>query len=124
MPEYRKQPAPRSLRVADSIKRIFGQLLDREVQLSQVDMVTVTRVVMSKDLKHAAIHVSMLNPRPDSAAVIRLLRGRNKELRYLLGSQLQAKYVPSLKFYLDDSMTQSARIHAIIEDLHHDERHD
>ena len=123
MPEYSKRPAPRSLRVADQIKRIIGHLLDSEINLPQVDMATVTRVEMSNDLKHAGIYVSLLNPQPDGEAVIRSLRSHSKELRYLLGSQLQAKYVPAIRFFLDESMKQSAQIHAIIEDLHQERPH-
>lgn len=123
MPEYSKRPAPRSLRVADQVKRIIGHLLDNEVKLPQVDMLTVTRVEMSNDLKHAGIYVSLLNPVPDNETVIRSLRGHNKELRYLLGSQLQAKYVPAIKFFLDESIEQSARIHAIIEELEQKSQH-
>lgn len=123
MPEYSKRPAPRSLRVADQIKRIIGHLLDSEVDRTQVDMLTVTRVEMSNDLKHAGIYVSLLNPQPDGESVIRSLRMRNKELRYLLGSRLQAKYVPKIKFFIDESIKQSARIHAIIEKIQQEAHH-
>lgn len=106
--------------MADQIRRILGHLFDTRVDLPAVDLLTVTRVELSSDLKNASVYLSFLNPRPNAEAVIKKIFGRKKELRYRMGSQLQIKYVPQLKFFVDKELEQSARIHAIIEDLHHE----
>ena len=120
MPEYRKAAAPRNLRVADEIKRILGRIFDTKVDLPSVDLVTITRVDLSPDLKNASVYLSLLNPKPDAISIIRKILTRKKELRYLMGTELQIKYVPHLKIFLDEALEQSARIHAIIENLHHE----
>lgn len=78
MPDYRKSAAPRALRVADEIKRIVGQIFDSRIEPKNVDLVTVTQVTMSRDLKNASIYISMLNPSPDAIAVLRKLRRKKK----------------------------------------------
>ena len=106
--------------MADEIRSILGQIFDSKIEPQNVDLLTVTQVTMSRDLKNASIYISMLNPAPDANAVMRDLRGRNKKIRYLLGSMLQTKYVPQIKFFIDESIERSARINTIIEELHSD----
>ena len=120
MPDYRKSAAPRALRVADEIQRILGPIFDSKLGSWNVDLLTVTQVELSRDLKNAAVYVSLLNPSPDAITVLRDLRHRKKEIRYLMGSILQTKYVPQLKFFIDESTERSSRINAIIEELHGD----
>ena len=120
MPDYRKSAAPRALRVADEIKRIVGQIFDSKIEPKNVDLVTVTQVTMSRDLKNASIYISMLNPAPDAKAVLRDLRSRKKKIRYMMGTELQTKYVPQIKLFIDESIERSTRINTIIEELHGD----
>ena len=104
----------------NEIKRILGHIFDTKVDLASVDLVTVTRVELSPDLKNASVYLSLLNPKPNAISIIRKILKRKRMLRYQMGTELQIKYVPHLKIFLDEAIEQSARIHAILEDLHHD----
>ena len=84
-------------------------------------MLTVTDVNITRDLRIARVYLSFLNPSvPKEEVLAELLRHR-KEIRYHLGNELRAKYVPDLRFYLDDSAEHLSRIQTIIENLHRDE---
>jgi len=84
-------------------------------------MLTVTHVELTRDLRIARIYLSLLNPRDTSEEVLRELLRRRKEIRYHLGSELRIKYVPQLRFYVDESLERSARIQSILKNLRSDE---
>lgn len=122
MPDFRPSPIPRSVRLAEEVQRILGNILQSKVQLSAAGMVTVTHVELSKDLRFAKVYLSFLNPDLPKAEIQEDLIRHRKTIRYYLGSELQAKYVPELRFYIDDSFERSARIHAVIEAIHDGEK--
>lgn len=121
MLEHRHSPVPRAVRVADQIQRILGEIFLTKVQISTAGLLTITRVEMSRDLQHAAIYLSLLNPTTDIEGGIGEVIRKRKQLRYHLGAELRTKYVPQLRFYLDKAPERSARINAILEDLHGDQ---
>ncbi|MFC1620288.1 30S ribosome-binding factor RbfA [Candidatus Neomarinimicrobiota bacterium] len=125
MPDFhRASSVPRSVRLADEVQRILGGILQSKVQLPAAGLVTVTNVELSKDLRFAKIYVSFLNPELPKTEIQKKLIRQRKTIRYYLGSELQAKYVPELRFYIDESFERSARIHAVIEAIHDGEKSD
>lgn len=118
MPDQRPAAVPRAVRMADEVQRILGDILTAKVPLPSAELCTITQVEMTRDLGLARIYVSILNPKTDEAEVMRELLRHRKEIRYHLGQTLRAKYVPALRFYLDKSLQRSARIHAILHELH------
>lgn len=118
MPDYRPTPVPRCVRLAEEVQRILGSILHSKVQISAAGMITVTHVELSKDLRFAKVYLSFLDPDlPKSELQKELIRQR-KTIRYHLGTELQTKYVPELRFFIDESFERSARIHAVIEAIH------
>jgi ribosome-binding factor A len=112
------------MRLAEEVQRILGHIFQSKVQLPAADMVTVTHVELSKDLRFAKVYLSFLNPSQPKDELLKELVRNRKTIRYHLGSELEAKYVPDLRFYIDDSFERSARIHAVIEAIHEDEQND
>ena len=120
MPDHRQLPVPRSVRVAEEIQRILGEVFLTKVQVSTAGLLTITHVEMSRDLRHATVYLSFLNPTTDSAIVMRAIIRKRKELRYHLGSKLGIKYVPQLRFFLDETVERTSRIDAILAGIHGD----
>ncbi len=118
MPDSRHSSVPRALRVAEEVQRILGGVLQTKVQLTSAEMVTVTHVELTRDLRIAKVFMSLLNPRATDEQAMQEMQSRRKEIRYHLGAQLRTKYVPDLRFYLDQSVERSNRIDAILEELH------
>src|SRR3954468_236121 len=67
--------------------------------------VTVTNVRVSPDLGIARVYLSIFGA-PDSQAVMAMIDKKNKEIRKMFGAKIrhQARIVPELKFFLDDSL--------------------
>jgi ribosome-binding factor A len=79
--------------------------------------VTVTNVSVSPDLGIAKIYISIFGSK-DPKAVMQQIEKHHKEIRKLFGNQIrhQARIVPELKFFLDDSLNYVEKIEKLLKD--------
>jgi ribosome-binding factor A len=77
--------------------------------------VTVTNVKVSPDLGVASFYLSIFGAK-DSKAVISQIERHTKEIRKILGTRIrhQARIVPELRFFLDDSLDQVEKIERLL----------
>lgn len=118
MPDRSNPPVHRTVRVREEIQRILSEIFLSKVQIPSAGMVTVTRVETSRDLRYAKIYLSFLNSDVEAETIMAEVIRKRKEIRFNLGSMLKIKFVPELRFHVDLSAKHSARINAILEELH------
>ena len=109
-------PTHRLERVGELIRHALSEILARgdvlDDALTRVP-VTVPVVRMSPDLKHATVTVMPLGGR-DAAATIDALNRHKKEIRALVAHRINLKFAPDLRFALDSSFDDQARIDALL----------
>ena len=104
----------------------YARLIQKEIgEIFQKDgflfygkaFVTVTGAKISPDLSVATIYVSNFGVK-DSHTVIEQIESHNKEIRKRLGNSIrhQARIIPNLKFFLDDSLDQVEKIEKLLKD--------
>jgi ribosome-binding factor A len=78
-------------------------------------MITVTQVRVSPDLSVAKIYLSLF-PVKDKDAWLERIREKRNELRHHLGNRIrnQARIVPELIFFVDDSLDYAERIDELL----------
>ncbi len=81
-------------------------------------MITVTRVRMTPDLGIARIYLSFFNVE-DSEEAVEKIRMRGKEIRYKLGKKIknQAKNVPELEFFADNSIQYTEQMEKLFDEI-------
>jgi ribosome-binding factor A len=95
----------------------LAALIQRELKDPRVGFVTVTEVRMSPDLKHARVYVSVFDGEEErKQESIDALQRAEGFLRHSLGKRLRLRYVPALRFVVDDTLDHSARIEELLED--------
>jgi len=107
----------RRLRVEERIKRVLGELLHSGTRDPRVGFVSVMGVEMTADLKQADVYVSIFGDEPAGKKALEGLSSAQGWLQRELGAELGCRYTPILKFHLDRSITQRARISGILEEL-------
>jgi len=110
------EPSQRMLRVAELIRHSMAELLARGDVLDPVletHVVTVPRVRMSPDLKLATIFVMPLGGQ-DATEVIAALERNKKFLRGEVVRKVNLKFAPDIRFRMDDSFENAARIDALL----------
>ena len=110
------EPSQRMLRVAELIRHCMADLLTRGGIVDPVletHLVTVPKVGMSPDLKLATVFVMPLGGR-DAGEVIEALDRHKKFLRGEVARKVNLKFAPEIRFRVDDSFDNSARIDALL----------
>ena len=110
------EPSQRMLRVAELIRHSMAELLARGDVLDPVletHVVTVPRVRISPDLKLATIFVMPLGGQ-DATEVIAALERNKKFLRGEVVRKVNLKFAPDIRFRLDESFENAAKIDALL----------
>ena len=106
--------------IKEEISLIFLYKLADKLGDSSFGFVTVTSVKVSPDLKIAKIYVSVLekDKREHSLERIKSVKGF---IRSELASRIRIKFVPDLKFFLDDSLDYVEKIEGLLKKIHADD---
>ena len=104
-------------RINEEIQRELAEQIRflKDPRVSQVGMVSITRVDTTGDLRYARVYVSVLN-KAQEKDVMKGLKSASGFLRRELARALQLRYTPELKFVADDSIQQGAHILEILRD--------
>ena len=108
----------RTERVASLIKEEIGAILIREYRDRLHGFMTVTDVKMTPDLKIARVYFSIFGSPDVRQKSMDLLEDDKSHFRQIVGSHLRMKFIPSLQFYLDDTMDHVDRINTLIKKIH------
>ena len=76
---------------------------------------SVSDVEISRDLAHAKVFVTALQPE-HSAEAVKALKALSREIRYQLGRLMKLRHVPELHFHYDDSFDRGERIDNLLRD--------
>ncbi len=114
----------RSDRVAGQIQKTLSELLRKDIKDPRLEMVSITGVEVSADLKHARVYFISHGGegRKQEAA-----DGFKTALGYLkreLAPRLGLRYMPELRFFYDNSFDYGSRIDSILRSLKSDDDSD
>lgn len=99
---------PRVRRIADRIKVIVAEMLERRVKDPRLGFVTVTDVRVTGDTQQATIFYTVLGEDGDLEATGAALESAKGLIRSEVGKQLGMRHVPTLDF-VADALPESAR---------------
>jgi ribosome-binding factor A len=105
--------SPRVRKIADRIKVIVAEMLERRVKDPRLGFVTVTDVRVSGDTQQASIFYTVFaldkeQSDEDLAGTAAALESAKGLLRSEVGKQLGMRHVPTLEF-IHDALPESAR---------------
>ena len=104
----------RTDRVAAQLRRELGTLVHEAVRELGLPSVSVSDVEVTRDMAHAKVFVTALQPeRADEA--VRGLKDAAKQIRYELGRAMKLRHVPELHFHYDASFDRGERIDQLLQ---------
>jgi ribosome-binding factor A len=91
-------------------------------KLSNLDLgfVTITNVRLSPDLKIAKIYLSVLEKEKRSF-ILDKIEDKKGYIRTELAHRIRIKFIPELKFFLDDTLDYVEKIEGLIKKIHEDD---
>lgn len=127
-------PSQRQLRVGEQVRHAVAHILQRGILLDDVlknIVISISEVRMSPDLKIATCFVSPLSTLKNDhhVDIVDTLNKHSRFIRREISHALrQMKYMPELRFRLDNSFDNFSKIDALLRlpevarDLHHNDK--
>ncbi len=105
---------PRSERLASQIQRELARLLQRGLKDPALAAPSILEVEVSRDLAHARVYFSVLDP-DDAAATLDALNRAAGYLQRELGKVLKVRVTPKLSFAYDDTDIRGRQLSDLID---------
>mgnify|MGYP001596579642 CR=1 FL=1 len=90
--------ANRNEKMANVIKKLAAQFLERET--NRTSLITVTSTTVSPDIKQATIFITVL-PDTKETSALEFVKRKRKELREFFKKNMQVKIIPFLDVKID-----------------------
>ena len=113
---------PRSERLASQIQRELALLLHSGIKDPGLGMPSILGVEVSKDLAHARVFFSVLDPQNAVACAEALERARGF-LQREIGKQLKTRVTPKLSFIYDDTDIRGRQLSDLIDSAIASDKH-
>lgn len=105
----------RTDRLNSLLKEVISEVIKREVRNPHVtELVTVTRVQISKDLHYAKVFISVIGSQQQKAETIEALTSAAGFIAVNSSQKVTMRYFPALTFKLDDSVDKHMRIEELL----------
>jgi ribosome-binding factor A len=116
-----KSSSRRPEQVAETLRQVITEGLAREVRDPRVGFVTVTGVLVTPDLSHARVMVSVPGEEADKSRALEGLQSAARFLRSRAARALSTRIVPELHFELDRGLAHAARINELLQEIRREE---
>ena len=117
-----RRPTRRPEQVAGTIRQVITDALARDVRDPRVGPVTLTGVLVTNDLSHARVMVSVPGDDADKARALQGLQSAAGFLRTRVARALTTRTVPELHFELDKGVEHAARIERLLQTIRREEQ--
>jgi ribosome-binding factor A len=106
--------AARVRRLADRIKEIVAQLVERRVKDPRLGFVTITDVRLTNDMREATVFYTVLGDDAERVASGVALESATGMIRSEVGRVTGVRFTPSITFVLDAVPTTAAHIDELL----------
>jgi len=103
------------------IQTTLSELLRKKINDPRLEMVTVTGVKMSQDLRDAYIYFTISSGEKAQKEALHGFESASGFIRSSLAKQLGLRFVPKLRFLHDPSFDYGSRIESILKSLKDDD---
>ena len=104
-------------RVKELLKREIGEVIRRQLPVSEVGLINVNDVDVAPNLHNATVYIGVLGGDSQKKRAMEALEENRGRIQGYLGKAVVLKYTPRLRFVLDDSVEQGNKILRILDEL-------
>ena len=108
----------RTDRLNSLLKEVISEVIRRDVRNPHVnELVTVTRVDITKDLHFAKVYISVIGTDEQKAETIQALESAAGFIAVNASKKVTMRYFPALTFKLDDGVEKHMRIEELLGEI-------
>ena len=112
----------RARKVAEVFKEEISRIIRDELRDPRIGFITITAVELTDDLRCAKIYYSILGSEKEKEETAKALESGLGFIRRLSGSSIKLRYLPEIKFILDESGEYSINIQNILNKIEQEKR--
>lgn len=114
----KRLPYDRSDRVGDRILQILSEVSYNELEDPRLKGLQFTAVKVTKDLQIAKVFYFISGDAAARKSCLGALNEHAGTFRHAMAQELTTKFLPSIRFYFDESIELGEKIDALIAGLH------
>jgi len=107
----------RTEKAAEAIREVVSMAILAELNDPRVRAVTVTYVEVSRDLRYAKVHVSVMGDEARQKLTLRGLQSAAGFLQAKIAERIDIRYTPKLSFLLDQGVKRSIAVAQILQQV-------
>lgn len=107
----------RVLKAAEAIREVVGMAILADLQDPRIAGVTVTRVEVSPDMRHAKVYVSVMGDDKAQQLCLHGLQSAAGFLQQKVAKRIDTRYTPRITFELDMGVKKSIAIARLLENV-------
>lgn len=108
-------------RVSELLKETIAEIILKEFDNPRLGFITITAVKMTKDLKKAVVFFTCYGDEEKELEAKRILNDSKGYVKERLSNKIVLKYMPDLKFELDEELKKQERIDKLLKELKENE---
>ncbi len=113
----------RTDRLNSLLKEVISEVISRDVRDPRIaQLLTVTKVEITKDLQHAKVFISVIGSDIEKKQTIPALQSAAGFIAILASKKVVMRYFPALTFKLDSTVDDQLRIDALLEQIHAEQK--
>lgn len=115
----------RTDRLNSLLKEVISEVIRRDVKNPHVnELVTVTRVDITKDLRQAKVYISVIGTPEAKETTIHALTTAAGFIAVHASKKVVMRYFPELTFKLDDTVDKHMRIEELLHEISEKRKHE
>lgn len=108
----------RTDRLNSLLKEVISDVIRKDVRNPHVnELITVTRVEITKDLRYAKVYISVIGNETDKEETLKALQTAAGFIAVTASKKVVIRYFPELTFKLDDSVDKHMRIEKLLGEI-------
>lgn len=111
----------RADRVSGLIQTSLSEIIARETADPRLELVTISGVKMTRDLRIARIYFSTGGDTQRIESTTRALQQAKGHLKRNLARKIRLRYMPELEFHYDESFDYGVHIDNLLKTIHKDQ---
>jgi ribosome-binding factor A len=116
-------PISRVDRLNSLLKEVISEVIRQHVRNPHVnELMTVTRVEVTKDLHYAKVYISVIGTQAAKEATIEALQSAAGFIAVNASKKVVMRYFPNLTFKIDDSVDKHMRIEELLNKINDEKR--
>jgi len=107
----------RVLKAAEAIREVVGMAILTQLQDPRIQDATVTFVEVTRDMRTAKVHVSVMGDETKQKLTIQGLQNSAGFLQQKIAQRIDTRYTPKLSFVLDRGVKNALAVTRILEEV-------